>query len=317
MRTKHLATAAILCSSTLLLTACGGSDSDNDTYNGGGNQSNVDYSKAETSDLMTHPVVSLVKEMDNTLIRAANMADEIHYDVTDPDNEGWQTSCESGTVKKNSNNTVTLDNCKNFKIRGEIAYGMDGLTLSGTINTVETAVSNKSTSPSIDKYEIVLTNFTIKNSDGEVETYTGKMLQTFTYDQSVNKHTSLYEVSQMDVTWADQTDKEHYIVTNYYVTETNDTSNSTSSPVTPATANGTLQGDVNGQKFSVKFDSNIEYKWGTFAPTKATINIEDTNNSKNTITINNTTDGKALISAFANGSSVTGYPKTVNWAYFE
>lgn len=309
MRTKHLATAAILCSSTLLLTACGGSDSDNDTYNGGGNQSNVDYSKAETSDLMTHPVVSLAKEMDNPLLYIGNIASEIHADTVDPD---VQTSCASGTVQKNSNGTVTLDNCKNLKIHGSIYDDVKDLTLSGTIKSVET--DTKSGSISTEKYEITLTNLTVKYENGEVETYNGKMLQTFTYNETTEESKSQYDIDKIEATYTDKIDKERHILTNYRLTEM---SSPISSLATPAIASGTLQGDVNGQKFSVKFDSNIEYNWGTFAPTQATINIEDTSNSKNVITIKNTTDGKAIISAFANGTSVTGYPKTVNWDYFE
>ena len=119
---------------------------------------------------------------------------------------------------------------------------------------------------------------------------------------------------EIEASFTDKTDKERYILTNYRLTET---SNQSSSNTTPAIATGTLQGDVNGQKFSVKFDSDIKYSWGEFAPSQANINIEDTNNSKNTITIKNTTDGKALISAFANGTSVTGYPKTINWYEFD
>lgn len=305
MRTKYLATAAILCSSTLLLTACGGSDSDNDTYNGGGNQSNVDYSKAETSDLITYPVVNLSKEMDNSLIHTANIAEEIHYDVIDPDQEGYTTSCESGTVQKNSNDSVTLTNCKNFKVNNEIMQDVKGLTLSGTIHSKFTQTQTS------EKYEITLNNVSIKHIDGEVETYNGTMLQTFTYGDATGKSTAQYDVSRMEATLKDE-DTERLILTNYRLTET-----STESSATQATANGKLQGDFNGQKYSVTFNSNIKYGWSNFAPSEANINIEDTNNNKNAITIQNTTGGKALISAFANGTSVVGFPKTVDWSYFD
>ena len=131
MRNKVLTTA--LCSSALLFTACGGGSSNENNTNAGA--SNVDYSKAETSDLMTHPVVSLAKEMDNPLLYIGNIASEIHADTVDPD---VQTSCASGTVQKNSNGTVTLDNCKNLKIHGSIYDDVKDLTLSGTIKSVET-----------------------------------------------------------------------------------------------------------------------------------------------------------------------------------
>ena len=71
------------------------------------------------------------------------------------------------------------------------------------------------------------------------------------------------------------------------------------------------------QKFSVNFDSNREYDLYSSSPNIAVINIQDTNNSKNAITIKNTSNGKVLISAFANGTSVSGYPTTVDWDYFE
>jgi hypothetical protein len=41
--------------------------------------------------------------------------------------------------------------------------------------------------------------------------------------------------------------------------------------------------------------------------------IEDTNNVKNSIKLSNTSNYQALISAYANGITVSGYPKTVDW----
>ncbi len=89
--------------------------------------------------------------------------------------------------------------------------------------------------------------------------------------------------------------------------------------------NGILTGDINNQLFSVKFDNTFESRnltvgnkglyFTQFDTTQ--ILIEDTSNSKNSISIRNTTDGKALLSAFANGASVSGYPKTVDWSYFD
>ncbi len=304
MKNKILTTA--LCSSALLLTACGGSSSSSEDNSTSGNNSitsNVNYSKAETSDLVTYPVMSLIKFQDNPLY-VANIASEI-YEIAA---EGLQTSCESGTVVKNSNGSVTLNNCKNYKIEGTTFSDVEGLTLSGTVNGDITATQ------ALEKYIITLTNVTIKNGD-EVETYNGQITQIYTYNETTQNGKAQYSVNKMEMTWANNTENERYSLTDYALTE----EYGPAFAVTPAIANGTLQGDVNGQKFSVKFDSNYNYDWsntGVVVDT-ATINIQDTTNSKNAITIQNTTGGKALISAFANGTSVVGFPKTVDWSYFD
>ena len=83
------------------------------------------------------------------------------------------------------------------------------------------------------------------------------------------------------------------------------------------TALGNIQGTPESKFFSVNFKSDVRFENDTdkiaFYPNFAEIMIEDTNNIKNTIKISNTSNYKALISAYADGITVTGFPKTVEW----
>jgi hypothetical protein len=298
---------------TLLLTACGGGgDSENYSSSGDKNpiKSNVDYNKSETIDLITEPVVSLSKKFENPVIDISTIAIGIHYQIIDPKNEGYKISCESGTIQKNSNGSITLNNCKNYKINNIIDRNMKNFIFSGTIDN---KINNNETLTQMSsRYEITLSDFSIKNIDGELIKLSGKIIQNFMRDKTTGIIKAQFDVDNMENKWIDQEDNGRNILTNYHLVEI-----STESSMS-ALASGTLQGDENGQKYSVKFDSKVEYPWSsTFAPTIADINIEDSNNLKNAVTIKNTIGGKASINAFANGTSVSGYPKTVNWDYFE
>jgi site-specific DNA-cytosine methylase len=83
------------------------------------------------------------------------------------------------------------------------------------------------------------------------------------------------------------------------------------------TALGNIQGTPESKFFSVNFKSDVRFENDTdkiaFYPNFAEIMIEDTNNIRNTIKISNTSNYKALISAYADGITVTGFPKTVEW----
>ena len=68
-------------------------------------------------------------------------------------------------------------------------------------------------------------------------------------------------------------------------------------------------------KSDIRFE-NINDKIA-FYPNSADIVIEDTNNVKNSIKISNTSNYKALIRAYADGITVAGYPKTIEWSDLE
>lgn len=334
----------LLLSCMLGLTACGGSGGDtsntgnnsnntensgnsgnnsgngNSTENSGNNSnnsgndnnttaSNVDYNTAETVDLIAEPVLSLTKNIDHPVIDIAHFAEEIHYSTADPDKTGETgvVSCESGTVQKNNNGSATLNKCKSFSIDGKAYQYTEGLTLSGTILSIPTYTETT------EQYDITLNNLTVNYGDGEVEVYHGNIVEKFTHHDGGSK--AQFDITKMELTWTDKNEKEHYILSDYSLTETY---TYTSSSATPAKAKGNLQGDINGQKFSVNFDSDLEYGWTASNPniSRAAINIEDTTNAKNSIKIERATNGQALVSAFVNSTSVIGFPKTVGWNDF-
>ncbi|WP_252716580.1 hypothetical protein [Acinetobacter haemolyticus] len=51
-------------------------------------------------------------------------------------------------------------------------------------------------------------------------------------------------------------------------------------------------------------------------PSQAKLDIEDINNKQNSIVITRTTNGQALINAYANNRSVAGFPQTIEWIEF-
>ncbi|ESK56534.1 MAG: hypothetical protein I8H98_11240 [Moraxellaceae bacterium] len=303
MTNKILASA--LCTGTLLLTACGGGDSSNENHT---TTSNIDYSKSETIDLITPPIVALSTIKYNPLYFINKLANDIDFYADEEINTGdGKATCESGTIKKNANGSFTINNCKNLKMNN-ITYG---IVISGTIQSVENF--NEKTQEFISN-DLTLTNFTIKYDDNETEKYNGKVLQTYTFNETTKDLRVDYKISNMSFTWSDNTNQESYNLTDYLLTETYNVSTYTT---TKAQAIGKLQANIDRQKFSVNFNSNREYSLYNPSPNTAVINIEDANNAKNAITIKNSTAGKVLISAFANGTSLSGYPKIVDWDYFE
>lgn len=293
METKTL--AAILCSSTLLLTACGGG-SDSNHYTGSEN-SNVDYSKPQTIELITPRVFSFTKNIGNPFFYMVDLIDEIYYISSNPNEQDNQATCESGTVQKNTDNSITLKNCKNLRVNGNIATNLRNLTLSGTVQIkfTETQIT--------EKQDITLTNVMIKYSDLEQVNYHGDLLR------SVTDHKIQYDANKLEITGTDSTNKESLLLNDYHLT----VSFNPVSSLTYVITKGFLQANNNGQKYAVKFDSDIEFPSRKTIPNNAIINIEDTKNNKNAISIQNTSNGQALVSAFAESRSVTGYPKTIEW----
>lgn len=304
MKTKLLTTA--LCSSVLLLTACGGGGSDDkQSTTQAPTISNINYNNASTVDLVIDPVLNLSVSENNIIADVANFAEEIHWVVTDPENQGYITTCDSGTIQKNSNGSVTFNNCKNFKYNGIALNLEETLTLSGTVQ------SQFSETSIFDQYNITLGNFIIEYSTGGIDTLNGNVVLKYT----PNVNNSLYQtiIKKMEISWVDGSEKEFYTLSDYSLDET---FNHVAPNNSVAKGKGKLQADFNGQKYSIEFNSNIDYTQTATTPTvnTANINIVDTTNIRNNISIRNSTNGNALISAFANSTSVAGFPKTVNWA---
>ncbi|WP_087544824.1 hypothetical protein [Acinetobacter sp. WCHA29] len=302
MTNKILVSA--LCTGALLLTACGGGGSSNESYT---TTSTVDYNKSKTIDSISLPIVSLTSIKYNPLYFISNLADDTFYYADKLNNNlSPAVSCESGTFKKDTDGSVILNNCKNIKINDN-SYNF---TISGKIYSNYTVNEDKS----VINNDLSLTNFIIKYNDSEIENYNGKVVKTYTFNDATENLKVDYKINNLIFTWSDNTNKESYNLTDYLLTETHNVGTYTT---TKAQAKGRLQATIDNQKFSVIFDSNREYDLYSSSPNIAVINIQDTDNSKNAITIKNTSNGKVLISAFANGTSVSGYPKTVNWDYFE
>lgn len=293
---------------TLLLTACGGGNSNQESHS---TTSTVDYSKSETIDLIASPILSLSTTKHNPIYFVNKIANDINFYADEEFNTGDQrATCESGTIQKNKDGSFTINNCKNLKMNNT-TYGF---VISGTINSIQNF--NEETHEFISN-DLTLTNFAIKYDDGkdsEIEKYNGKILQTYTFSEATKNLKIDYKINNMAVTLNNNINQDNYNLTDYLLTEIYNVSTYTT---TIAQAKGRIQANVDNQKFSVNFDSNREYDLYSSSPNIAVINIQDTNNSKNAITIKNTSNGKVLISAFANGTSVSGYPITVDWDYFE
>lgn len=303
-----------LCGAALILTACGGSSDSDDKYTTSpDNQvpaSNLDYTKASDTDLITIPVVNLATSLNNFIIDTSNIAEEIHYSMTNK-NGNNSFSCSSGDARINTNKSVTLNNCKDIKFGNSIYDEAEGLTLSGTIFSTITDTDNS------EKYDITLNNFSIKDKDGDTTTYDGNIVQYFSYkDDRGDNVDGQYDINKLEFKWTDGRDQEKYTLTNYRLTE----KYGNATQKTPASARGNLQGDVEGKKFAVKFDSNLNYTYShntngyNLVFSDANINIQDTTNSNNAIKISSTTNSKALIQTTAKGATLT--PRTVDWDSF-
>lgn len=306
-------TLALCTTTAFVLTACGGSGSGSDQYvptpNDPNPVSNLDYSKANNTDLVILPVFELSQTLDHFILDISNIAEEIHYSMMSPKATN-SFKCSSGTATKNSNGSVTLNNCNNIKFGNSVFDETEGLTFTGTIYSKISDTTNS------EKYDITLSNLIVKDDDGEINTFNGNIVHLYTDLQ--NGTSGQYDINKLELSWTDGKDKEKYVLSDYRLNETYLNSNSN----TPATSKGKLQGEVEGKKFAVNFDTrlNYDYKYDSrdgydYNFEDVSINIYDANDSKNSIKISNTTNGKASIQTTANGKTLS--PRIVEWDYLD
>lgn len=292
---------SILCTGSLLLTACGGGSSDstnNQTKND--SKEKLDYNKSETIDIINDSVVNLSNQSENLLLNIAILADGTYKQATAIDSK---LPCISGTATVNTDNSVTLNNCK-------LMLNDTGTTISvsGNIQS-NTTVSGAST-----KSEISLTNVNLDVADESVSV-NGKLKYTYTIISN-NLTQSLFESNQATYKFIDKKNNNsthQYTLNNYALTSNFNASTGNIENI----AKGQLNGEFGGKVFSVNFNSNFKFPTEVdlyaLKPNAAKVEIVDLYNQQNTISITQTISGQALVSAYANAKLVQGYPKTVSW----
>lgn len=285
---------AALCSS-LLLSACGSDNADDNSHIQSSH--NIDYSNTEHIDWVLEPVTSLTLADNNSLLEVVHIAEDIHYNVMDPNYENNSVTCKSGSIAKNKDESIRLNNCQSLRINGKSYDGLDDAILSGTITSKVT--ENKNT----EQYEVTLDNFSIKDSDGEVSSYHGKSVVIY---KDIDRPTATAEfiIDKMLINWLYGKEKEQHIISNYRLNETYNSETTI--------AKGRLEGHIEGKTFLVNFDSALKTKNYGAAIDNALINIQDYRNKKNSIIVESDIQGKALIRAYSNGIAIT--PRTAEWS---
>ena len=281
--------ASVLCSGALLLTACGGGSSDstnNQTKND--SKEKLDYNKSETIDIINDSVVNLSNQSENLLLNIAILADGTYKQATAINSK---LPCISGTATVNTDNSVTLNNCK--------------LMLNDTGTTVSGASA---------KSELTLTNMNIDLTDESVS-FNGKLNHTYTIISN-NLTQNLFETNQVTYKFIDKKNNNsihQYTLKNYALTSNFNASTGNIENI----AKGQLNGESSSEVFSVNFNSNFKFPTEVdlyaLKPNAAKVEIVDLYNQQNTISITQTISGQALVSAYANAKLVQGYPKTVSW----
>lgn len=283
-----------LCSSTLFLTACGGGeDTNQDSFQ---NKEKVDYTKPETIESIYEPIINLSTEQDNIALMGTQFAESIFYYIQ----AGSTFSCASGSYTKNKDNSITFNQCTSPAPRdadGNVLTDVGVFSISGTVNSQEIGSTNTG------RYDTTLKSFKISPSNDITLTYDGNIISEYSYTSAK------YQIQKMtlNVFDAEIQRTEQLTINNYRLYLTNLSAN----------AQGNIEGNPDNKFFSVNFNSTLRFGSNAdqeaFYPSFAEIVIEDTNNPKNAITISRTGNYKALIRAYANGNTVTGFPKVVDW----
>ena len=293
---KNKLFTTIFYSSIILLTACGsGSDG---SSNGTSTQSKekIDYTKAESIESIYEPIISLSQENDNIALIGTEFAENIYYAIY----AGNNFKCSKGSFTKNSDKSITFNNCEfDDSLKNELGdiVQLRIYAISGSVNSKE-VLSTDSV-----RYETSLKNFKIIPPSDSTITFNGDFVSKYT------RSSTQYQIKEMVLSvFDDETKKTQQLMINNYQLNVNNLM---------LTALGNIQGTPESKFFSVNFKSDVRFENDTdkitFYPNFAEIMIEDTNNIKNTIKISNTSNYKALISAYADGITVTGFPKTVEW----
>ncbi|MFV5265266.1 hypothetical protein ACMUMS_17165, partial [Acinetobacter courvalinii] len=182
-----------ICSGTLLLTACGGGE-DNSESNFNGKEK-LDYKKLETTHIITESVVNLSNSSENLLFYIGMLAQGIYESTNQSD-----FLCETGTVKINSDKSVTLNNCKNFKIPSQ------GTQFSGIVSG--TIQSNNNNTTAVKKNELNLSNLNIDLTEDTL-LFNGKIIHTSTLPNS-SLLSDTYETEQSTLKYVEKINNKDY-----------------------------------------------------------------------------------------------------------
>lgn len=289
---KNKLFTTILYSSIILLTACGGGSDETSTQS----KEKIDYTKAESIESIYEPIISLSQENDNIALIGTEFAENIYYAIY----AGNNFKCSKGSFTKNSDKSITFNNCEfDDSLKNELGdiVQLRIYAISGSVNSKE-VLSTDSV-----RYETSLKNFKIIPPSDSTITFNGDFVSKYT------RSSTQYQIKEMVLSvFDDETKKTQQLMINNYQLNVNNLM---------LTALGNIQGTPESKFFSVNFKSDVRFENDTdkiaFYPNFAEIMIEDTDNIKNTIKISNTSNYKALISAYADGITVTGFPKTVEW----
>lgn len=289
---KNKLFTTILYSSIILLTACGGGSDETSTRS----KKKIDYTKAESIESIYEPIISLSQENDNIALIGTEFAENIYYAIY----AGNNFKCSKGSFTKNSDKSITFNNCEfDDSLKNELGdiVQLRIYAISGSVNSKE-VLSTDSV-----RYETSLKNFKIIPPSDSTITFNGDFVSKYT------RSSTQYQIKEMVLSvFDDETKKTQQLMINNYQLNVNNLM---------LTALGNIQGTPESKFFSVNFKSDVRFENDTdkiaFYPNFAEIMIEDTDNIKNTIKISNTSNYKALISAYADGITVTGFPKTVEW----
>lgn len=286
----------IFCGSTLLLTACGGGSDGSNNSDSFQSKEKIDYTKPESIESIYEPIINLSQEQDNIIAIGTKFAESLYYNI----HAGYNFKCSKGSYTKNSDKSITFNKCEFLDFANDDDSRLNRLrimTISGSVNSKETLSTDSG------RYETTLRNFTITPPNDLTLTYNGNI---------VSKYSSIstqYQIKKMSLSVSDdETKKTQQLIINNYQLNVNNLI---------ITALGNIEGNPENKTFSVNFKSDLRFESdmdkATFHPNFAEIIIEDTNNMKNSIKISNTSNYKALVRAYADGNTVTGYPKTIEW----
>lgn len=293
---KNKLSTTIFYSSIILLTACGGGSDGSSNGTSIQSKEKIDYTKAESIESIYEPIISLSQENDNIALIGTEFAENIYYGIY----AGNNFRCSKGSFTKNSDKSITFNNCEfDDSLKNELGdiVQLRIYAISGSVNSKE-VLSTDSV-----RYETSLKNFKIIPPSDSTITFNGDFVSKYT------RSSTQYQIKEMVLSvFDDETKKTQQLMINNYQLNVNNLM---------LTALGNIQGTPESKFFSVNFKSDVRFENDTdkiaFYPNFAEIMIEDTDNIKNTIKISNTSNYKALISAYADGITVTGFPKTVEW----
>lgn len=294
MKNKLLTTLIYISFS--LLTACSNGDDNKTDFYG---KQKLDYKKVETSEIISNSVVNLSHITNNSIIYVSSLTQSIFESAINLD-----FSCETGTVKVNSDKSITLNKCKNFN------YPFQDTPFPGTVSGTIQSINNNTT-VSV-KNQLKLSNINIDLSEKSI-IFNGTITQTSLPSYDLIKQ--IYESDQSTLELVEKLDsKNHYLynLKNYQFI-------SNYCPLSSHIENFTkaeIDGEFNSKLFSVNFASILNFSTLKdlldLKPSSANVEITDLFNQRNTILIRQTTHGTALVNTYAEGKLVQTFSQDWN-----